>query len=359
MAGPRLQAQGWDAPLYWRESDDGWQQVGPGGLSPLALDAPVRHVSWYEADAFARWSGARLPTEFEMEAAAGLDRVREWDGYAWQWTGSAYLPYPGFRPAPGAIGEYNGKFMINQMVLRGGSLATPPGHLRPTYRNFFPARQTMAVQRVAPGRGRLMLDYVGALAPVLDEDVAAAALGGLQAARKTLPPKLFYDDEGCRLFSEITRLPEYYPTRTEMALLRRVAPEIGAAAPPGAALVEYGGSDEAKAAILLDASDNFAAYVPIDVAAGALESMADRLARSRPELDVHPIAGDFLQPVRLPAAVAGRTLMGFFPGSTVGNLDRAQARAFLDSARQTLGPAGSFLVGGGPAQSARRAGPGL
>ena len=132
-----VQTEGWTAPLYWRDYGDGWQQVGPGGLGPLVLDAPVRHVSWYEADAFARWTGARLPTEFELETAAAHPGLREWDDYAWQWSNSAYLPYPGFRAAEGAIGEYNGKFMINQMVLRGGSLATPPGHLRPTYRNFF------------------------------------------------------------------------------------------------------------------------------------------------------------------------------------------------------------------------------
>ena len=132
------QASGWQAPLYWREGEAGWQQVGPGGLASLDPDAPVRHVSWYEADAYARWTGARLPTEAEMEAASGCAEVQELAGYAWQWTGSAYLPYPGFRAAEGAIGEYNGKFMINQMVLRGSSLATPPGHTRPTYRNFFP-----------------------------------------------------------------------------------------------------------------------------------------------------------------------------------------------------------------------------
>jgi ergothioneine biosynthesis protein EgtB len=131
----RVRAEGWSAPLYWREGTEGWMQIGPGGLAPLDPAAPVRHVSWYEADAYARWAGARLPTEAELEAAAS--RLAEFDTHVWQWTGSAYLPYPGFRPDAGAIGEYNGKFMINQMVLRGGSMATPPGHARPTYRNFF------------------------------------------------------------------------------------------------------------------------------------------------------------------------------------------------------------------------------
>lgn len=131
------QAQGWEAPLYWRRGEEGWQQMGPGGLAPLDPEAPVRHVSWYEADAFARWAGARLPTEAEWEVAAADPRLREATGHVWQWTASAYRPYPGFAPAAGAVGEYNGKFMVNQMVLRGGSLATPPGHTRPTYRNFF------------------------------------------------------------------------------------------------------------------------------------------------------------------------------------------------------------------------------
>ena len=133
-----IQANEWQVPLYWRETDGGWKQVGLGGLAPLDPEAPVRHVSWYEADAFARWAGARLPTEAEMEAVAGRGTLHELDTHAWQWTGSAYLPYPGFRAAEGAIGEYNGKFMVNQMVLRGGSFATPPGHARPSYRNFFP-----------------------------------------------------------------------------------------------------------------------------------------------------------------------------------------------------------------------------
>ena len=108
----------------------GWRRSIP--------EAPVRHISWYEADAFARWAGARLPTEAEWEAAS-RDRLicDEMTGHVWQWTASAYSPYPGYRPVAGAVGEYNGKFMINQMVLRGGSLATPAGPRAPSYRNFF------------------------------------------------------------------------------------------------------------------------------------------------------------------------------------------------------------------------------
>jgi formylglycine-generating enzyme required for sulfatase activity len=100
--------------------------------------APVMQLSFYEAAAYAEWAGARLPTEFEWEAAAALPGINHLDDQAWQWTRSAYLPYPGFKPMAGAVGEYNGKFMSGQMVLRGGSLATPPGHARRTYRNFFP-----------------------------------------------------------------------------------------------------------------------------------------------------------------------------------------------------------------------------
>jgi len=160
--GLRLVADhGWSAPLYWEGGVDDTQVLTLAGLQSLNLQEPVCHLSYYEADAFARWAGARLPTEFEWENAAAEVPVRgnflnlryvhpivavaegepllQVFGDTWEWTASAYLPVPGYRPAAGALGEYNGKFMCNQMVLRGGSCATPIDHIRASYRNFFPA----------------------------------------------------------------------------------------------------------------------------------------------------------------------------------------------------------------------------
>ncbi|HEX8401049.1 MAG TPA: ergothioneine biosynthesis protein EgtB [Allosphingosinicella sp.] len=155
-----VQANAIEAPLYWRRDREGWLRFGLDGLHPVALAEPVCHISYYEADAFARWAGARLPTEAEWEvAAASLDAVegnqldeagpvcprpaaasgglRQMFGDVWEWTSSPFTAYPGYRPAEGTVGEYNGKFMCGQFVLKGGSCATPRGHVRASYRNFF------------------------------------------------------------------------------------------------------------------------------------------------------------------------------------------------------------------------------
>lgn len=153
-----VQSQGWRAPLYWIEQNGAWHTFTLAGLQEIHLDEPACHVSFYEADAYARWAGARLATEAEWEVAASKVEIggnfvesglfhpaparsvahMQLFGDVWEWTQSGYSPYPGFHAASGALGEYNGKFMCNQLVLRGGSCATPASHIRASYRNFFP-----------------------------------------------------------------------------------------------------------------------------------------------------------------------------------------------------------------------------
>jgi dimethylhistidine N-methyltransferase len=384
-----VQQQGWDAPLYWEaDGDGGWTVFTLGGARPVDPAEPVVHVSYYEADAYARWSGHRLPSEAEWEAVAHplgaeglvghfLDSAdaalhpkpagrhrpglppRQLFGDVWEWTSSDYGAYPGFRPAAGAVGEYNGKFMVNQRVLRGGCCATPAGHARTTYRNFFgPAsRWAFAGVRLAcdevPDRRPFRAAAV-ATPPVvdvlLDPDDWAAHLAeeterGLRSPQPWTPPVWFYDEVGSRLFDEITRLPEYYPTRAERSILQARSAGI-AAATRADTLVELGSGTSDKTRLLLDAlgaGGTLRRFVPFDVSEPTLRSAAGAIAAERPGLEVHAVVGDFHR--HLGAVPRGGRRLVAFLGGTIGNLDPAQRRRFLFDVDAMLDPGDAFLLG--------------
>ncbi|WP_229751295.1 L-histidine N(alpha)-methyltransferase [Undibacterium terreum] len=179
----------------------------------------------------------------------------------------------------------------------------------------------------------------------MDAEFAGDVVAGLSAKKKNLSPKYFYDATGSELFEEICLTPEYYPTRTETALLQHIAAEIAADLPAGAVLVEFGSGASDKTRLILDAAPHIASYVPIDISKDALEKAAAKLAQLYPALQVLPLLGDFTATLALPAATQTQAKVGFFPGSTIGNFTPEQAVQFLRAARQLMGDKASLLVG--------------
>ena len=340
--------------------------AGAGGLQ----SAPVCHVSWFEADAFARAHGARLPTEAEWEKAATWEHeTPEAIGLVWEWTASAFHGYPGFSAYP--YREYSEVFFgEDYRVLRGGSWATHPRVATLTFRNWdLPLRRQIFAGvrlrgtakptpnrcRAAPGatrrepmepRTRESIRIDSHLDGGQERSLAEDVLDGLTRPFKELPPKHFYDARGAELFDQICELPEYYPTRAERAILEQTATEL-ATLTSAVELVELGSGTAAKTRVLLDAlhaAGTLQRYVPVDVTESMVRDCAETLTEEYPGLRVHGVIGDFERHLDgVPAAIGPRIVA--FLGGTIGNFQPGSRRRFLRSIGRLLGPEDHLLMG--------------
>jgi dimethylhistidine N-methyltransferase len=333
------EAEGIEAPLGW--SDGAVRRFGRD--EPLDPREPVQHVSFHEAEAFARWAGKRLPTEQEWEKAAKAGVLGD-VGRVWEWTSSALAGYPGFAAFPYA--EYSEVFFGDEYrVLRGGSWATHPSVARLSFRNWdYPIRrQIFAGLRLARDADSGVVTLLGPedRRRALERDVRE----GLAETPRRIPPKWHYDEEGSRLFDEITRLPEYYLTRREREILAAQAGEVASVS--GAdTLVELGAGTSEKTRILLDAlraAGQLRRIVLLDVDEATLRASVERLRADYPEADVRGIVGDLERHLGdLPRE--GRRLVCFL-GSSIGNFDVERRPSFLRALREAMAPGESFLLG--------------
>ena len=344
-----INERGWNRPLYW--SEDHQAEFTLGGLRDLDPHAPVCHVSLYEADAYARWAGARLPTEFEWEDAtaelpadgnlmetniwhpAASNNSKQFIGDVWEWTSSSYAPYPGFKPLAGSLGRVQRQVHVQSDDRARRFLRHSQRSYSCELSQLLLSRRALAVSRHSPGEGRRGMSVT-------------EILHGLRQDEKMISPKYFYDERGSQLFDEITTLPEYYPTETELGIMRDNIAEIADLIGPQASLIEYGSGSSRKTRVLLEHLIDQAVYVPVDISEEHLLVSAHQIRSEFPGLEVLPVVADFTKRFDLPhPQVMPLRNIVYFPGSTIGNFTHDAACELLEVMYHEAGEDGAMLIG--------------